>query len=269
MYYKKTKNNMEKIGILSENSQDNLLSIIIPTYNEENDLPCLLESIKRQSGVNFEIIVADNDSKDKTQEIALSYGAKVVKGGLPAQGRNNGAASARGNILVFFDADVILPTRDFLQKCLIEFKSRNLGIATCVIRPISERKIDRIFHKAANLYIKVSCKIVPHIPGCCIFIDKRIHQEILGFDETLKLAEDHDYAKRATKKSTFGILKAYPIFVSVRRLEKDGRVKIALKYFLCEAYMQLIGPIKSDIFNYQFGFKENDEDIIEAKKEKK
>lgn len=243
----------------TEDFNQDFLSIIIPTYNESLDLPDLLESIKRQVKVKYEIIVSDNHSTDETRKIAESYGAIVVDGGLPAIGRNKGALIAKGNILLFLDADVVLPTKDYLQKCLIEFKNRKLGIATCVIKPISEKKIDQVFHKAANFLIKVSCHIVPHIPGCCIFIKKEIHQSISGFDETLKLSEDHDYAKRATKITKFGVLKTYPVFVSVRRFDKEGRAKLVLKYFLCEAYMQLIGPIKTDIFNYQFGY-DNDQD---------
>jgi len=230
-----------------------LISIIIPTYNEETLLPRLLKSIKRQKGVQYEIIIADNNSTDKTKEIARSYGAKIVLGGLPAQARNNGAKEANGEILIFLDADVVLPAKDFLKYCVSELKDRNLQIATCVVRPISEKIIDKALHQAVTLFIKATCKIVPHMPGCCIIIYKSAHQKIHGFNEELRMAEDHDYAQRASQIGKFGILKSYPIFVSVRRLENDGRVKIAVKYVLCEAYMQLIGPVKSDIFKYQFG----------------
>ncbi|MEN6592532.1 MAG: glycosyltransferase family A protein, partial [Methanobacterium sp.] len=57
------------------------ISIIIPTYNEEEYLPYLLESIKRQDFTDYEVIVADAHSTDKTREIAKSFGAKIVDGG--------------------------------------------------------------------------------------------------------------------------------------------------------------------------------------------
>ena len=57
------------------------LSIIIPTYNEEEYLPKLLESIKMQDFTDYEVIVADANSKDNTRKIATDYGAKVVDGG--------------------------------------------------------------------------------------------------------------------------------------------------------------------------------------------
>ena len=85
------------------------LSIVIPAKNEEKYLPKLLASVKKQSFKDYEIIVADNNSKDKTKEIAKSYGCKIVKGGLPGKGRNAGAKIAKGEIILFLDADVILP----------------------------------------------------------------------------------------------------------------------------------------------------------------
>jgi glycosyltransferase involved in cell wall biosynthesis len=235
------------------------LSIVIPTLNEEKLLPILLESIKKQINVKVEIIVADNDSTDKTRQIATSYGAKIVNGGLPAKARNNGAKVAINDIILFLDADVVLPAPNFLKKNLSEFNKNNFGIATCEFYPISEKTIDKLFHQAANFYLKKSHSIMPHIPGFCIFVRKKIHEKINGFDETLKLAEDHDYAQRASKISKFGFLKSYPILVSIRRLERDGHFKIATKYALCEAHIFLKGPIKSDIFKYTFGYPKKEE----------
>ena len=92
-----------------------MISIIIPAYNEEKYLPKLLECIKKQTYKGYEIIVADAGSKDRTGQIAKKYGCKVVKGGMPAVGRNNGAKVAKGNILLFLDADVQI-NRDFIKK---------------------------------------------------------------------------------------------------------------------------------------------------------
>ncbi len=68
-----------------------MLSIIIPTLNEEKWLLFILESIKHQNFKNYEIIVADAGSRDKTIAIAKHYGCEIVPGGCPAAGRNNGA----------------------------------------------------------------------------------------------------------------------------------------------------------------------------------
>ena len=78
-----------------------MLSIIIPTYNEEYLLPKLLESIKKQNFTDYEIIVADNNSKDNTVKIARKYKCRIVKGGLPGSGRNRGAENLEENICYF------------------------------------------------------------------------------------------------------------------------------------------------------------------------
>ena len=89
------------------------ISVVIPALNEEKFLPVLLESLKNQTFKDYEVIVADAGSKDKTLEIAHSYGARVVPGGMPGPGRNRGAEVATGEFLFFFDSDVLLPN-DFL-----------------------------------------------------------------------------------------------------------------------------------------------------------
>src|SRR3989339_1980792 len=105
-----------------------MLSIIIPAYNEERYLPKLLNCIKKQTYRDYEVIVADANSKDKTRQIAKKYGCRVVKGGMPAAGRNNGAKAAKGGILLFLDADVQFD-KDFLKKALNEINKRELDVA--------------------------------------------------------------------------------------------------------------------------------------------
>lgn len=228
------------------------LSIIIPAFNEEKYLPRLLESIKNQDYQNFEIIVADANSKDRTAEIAKKYGCKVTKGGLPAAGRNSGAKIAKGKLLLFLDADVILP-QQFLRRTVSEFIRRNAGVATCFMRPLTKKKTDIALHNFANYYMKITRNVYPHAPGFCIFSKKSIHDKIKGFNCELKLAEDHDYVRRASMAGCFKILRSETIPVSVRRFDKDGRLNVSAKYFLVELYRLFKGDITSDIFHYQFG----------------
>src|SRR5437870_493328 len=86
------------------------ISIIIPSLNEEQSLPLLLQSIKKQTIQPKEIIVADAFSTDKTRSIAKKFNCTVINGGLPGKGRNAGAKVATQDILLFLDADVILPS---------------------------------------------------------------------------------------------------------------------------------------------------------------
>ena len=81
---------------------------------------------------------------------------------------------------------------------------------------------------------------------------KEFFEKLNGYDEDIKLAEDHDLGRRAAKNSKFGIIRSVEILVSDRRFKKDGWANIGMKYFLCELHTIFIGPVKSDIFNYKF-----------------
>ncbi|MDO8264815.1 MAG: glycosyltransferase [Candidatus Parcubacteria bacterium] len=228
------------------------ISIIIPTLNEEKYLPGLLKTIKLQSFKDYEVIVADAHSQDKTVEIAKEYGVKAVKGGMPAVGRNNGAAVAKGDFIFFLDADVEIPP-DFLEKAYNEMRVRHLELATCEFIPLSDLLIDKVMHSFANLFIKLNLSINPHAAGFCIFVSKELFEKVGGFNESLKMAEDHDFVKRATKHSPLGVLHSTKIEVSVRRLEKEGRIVLFGKYFK-SGLQRLIGhKVKISDIEYEFG----------------
>lgn len=228
------------------------ISIIIPTFNEERFLPDLLKSIKSQTVSPQEILIVDAFSIDQTREVAKTFGCKIIKGGLPAKARNNGAKLASEKILLFLDADVVLPPA-FLERTITEMHERKLDIASCFVTPRSSLKVDRFLHQFANQYMRFTQKFYPHIPGFCIFVKRDIHQKVNGFDETLVLSEDQDYVRRVKKVGKFGYLKSYKIPVSVRRFAEDGRLKVALKYIAIELHLIFLGKIKSNIFNYKFG----------------
>lgn len=229
------------------------LSIIIPTFNEERSLPTLLTCLKQQSVSPKEIIVADAFSIDNTRAIAKTFGCQVVDGGLPAKARNNGAKHAKEPLLLFLDADVVLPPT-FLEQTTAEMSKKNLDISSCFVSPRSTLKLDKMLHSFANHYMRFTQKFHPHIPGCCIFVKKDLHQKISGFDESIILAEDHDYLRRAKKFGKFSYLKCYKVPISVRRLSKEGRVKIALKYIAIELHLIFLGNIRKDIFHYDFDY---------------
>jgi len=230
------------------------VSIVIPTKNEEKMLPKLLDTIKSQTYKDYEVIVADAHSSDATVKIAKDFGAKVVEGGRPGPGRNKGAIAAQGEIIVFFDADVQMPSSRFLQDCVAEMDKKKLDVATCKVKPLSRKPIDKAMHEIYNAYAVATEKIRPHAPGFCILVRRHAHHGIKGFDEKIVLAEDHDYVQRAKKEGyKFGLLKSHPISVSVRRLEKDGRLALAIKYLFAELYVMTKGKITKELFEYEMG----------------
>ena len=237
-----------------------MLSIIIPTLNEEDYLPLLLESIKKQDFKNYEIIVADAGSKDKTKKIAKNYGCRIAVGGSVARGRNQGAKIAKGDLFLFIDADMFFPSVEFLTELINKFEKRKLKIATFASCPITDcfvssshksKRIDKDCYRVYNFWVKISQKILPHASGI-VLIKKELHQKVNGFDEEIKIGEDHAYARQAAKFGKFGFISMPPILTSSRRFECDGRLKVYLKYVLAGVYMLLWGPVKSDIFKYKF-----------------
>ncbi|MDZ4170776.1 MAG: glycosyltransferase, partial [Methanobacteriaceae archaeon] len=243
------------------------ISIIIPTFNEEEYLPALLDSIKEQEFKDYEIIIADAQSKDKTREISRSYGCVVVEGGLPAYGRNNGAKIAQGELLLFLDSDLIL-TEGYLKDAVEEFENKSLGIAITQMIPLSDKKRDKILHEFANRFMIMVESIKPHGAGCYGIISRReLHQEANGFDESLDFGEDSDYIERIGKISPFKVLRKPHVLVSIRRLEKEGLKSLVFKYSKSTIYDFMGKKISADELNYTFGYDEyeslKDDDLEE------
>ncbi len=232
-----------------------LLSIIIPAKNEEGHIGRVLKDIRHQSFKDIEIIVADALSTDDTRKIAKRYKAKVVKGGMPGEGRNSGVHRAKGDALLFLDADVRLPSKHFIRDMLKEVRERQLDIAACRVMPADGGGLDRFLHRLYNIYIRFTVNLNPHAAGACLFAKKHIHEAIGGFDESITLAEDVDYVKRGSQVGQFGILKVSPVYISIRRLKKEGRAKMAMKYVATEAHILAKGPVRdNDIpYDYEYG----------------
>jgi hypothetical protein len=172
---------------------------------------------------------------------------------MPAVGRNAGAAVAKGDRLFFFDADV-MPPPDFLEKALDEMTSEGIRLATCWFEPDSDNPLDQLLFELANHFVKLSLKTDPHAGGFAIFVDRDLFERVGGFDETLKLAEDHDFVKRAARYAPLHMLESTQIRMSVRRLEKDGRFSYSAKCIQVELHRLFKGEITEDIVDYQFGY---------------
>ena len=230
-----------------------ILSIIIPTYNEEEYLPNLLESIEKQSFTDYEIIIADANSTDRTREIAEEHGCTIVEGGLPGVGRNNGAKVAKGEYLLFLDSDLEL-TDDYLRNVLYEFRMEKLGIAITQMHPLSSKIEDKIFHEFANYFMISVEKIKPHGAGCYGIISrKELHDECGGFDESLTFGEDTDYIERLAKKEKFRVLRNAKIGVSTRRLEEEGITTLIRQYGKSTVNDFLGKRTDASALNYNFG----------------
>ena len=235
-----------------------MLSIIIPAYNEEKYLPLLLESIKKQSFKDYEIIVADGSSEDNTVKIAKRYGCRIVKepvnGHTPSSGKNKGAKAAKGGLILILESDVVLP-ENFLSEFLDKFRSEKLDYSTCMVKSSSGILIHRLFFMIKNYSNLFACLFYPHVSGQCILIRKSLYNKIKGFDDSLYLGEEHDLAKRAAKHGKWKFFIDMFVYCSPRRVEKEGFLKIISKGLLSELYRLFIGPITHDnkIYEYRKG----------------
>src|SRR6266536_2307495 len=135
------------------------LSIIIPAYNEDKLLPTLLSSILHSirnlhdvyPEYPVEIIVVDNNSTDRTSEVARNYQAKVVledKRNVSAA-RNRGAKIASSDYLVFIDADYRVEG-NFLREIIRKFENHPTIVALGVSVVVEENDLDPIRRSIAD-----------------------------------------------------------------------------------------------------------------------
>jgi len=207
------------------------ISVVIPTYNEEKYIGATLFHIKKQKP--YEIIVADSYSKDKTVKIARDYGAKItyVKRKNAAVGRNAGAKVAKGDVLLFLDADTIA-FDNLLEVVKKDFKDKKLVGWTCPIYAFSPNWKEHLIYHTLNTIIEFLIKVVkkPHCPGVIMVIKKEIFNIVGGFDENLTAMEDHDMALRTGKRGKYKFSKETCVFTSTRRLTSWGIRKMIKTY---------------------------------------
>ena len=184
------------------------LTIIIPAYNEEAYLASTLDSIEAAAahlrdrvGAEVETIVVDNNSGDATASIARSKGAAVVHE--PVQGisgsRNAGARAARGEVLVFIDADVIVP------RTLLGAIHNAMRDPSCVGGAVHVDYRPR--RRSMQLYLRawgLLARVTGMAQGAAQFCRKHAFEDVGGYDEQVWIGEDVDFywsLKRLAKRS--------------------------------------------------------------------
>ena len=103
------------------------------------------------------------------------------------------------------------------------------------------------------MYLDVMQYVAPHAPGFCILVRREVHEAIGGFDETVVLAEDHDYVQRAAEQRHASACSATAR--CARRCgasRRKGLVRLAFKYLYCELYVVTGRPIREVPFDYEF-----------------
>lgn len=178
-----------------------LVSIIIPAYNEEKALGTLLESIKKQTYKNIEVVVVDDSSSDSTPAIAKRYTDKVFiePHAERSKQRNFGAGKSKGEYLIFLDADMELPPK-VIEECVQKVESYKVSRVNKVIWGvvIPEKSVGEGFWAKCkalerSFYLGIDWIEAPR------FFSKQLFNKFKGYDESQTGTEDYDLPQRIKK----------------------------------------------------------------------
>lgn len=184
------------------------ISIVIPTLREAGNIGPLLQSLLAQSQAPLEIIVADGGSDDGTLEIARGIASEhrqvqtqvlvlACERGTSLQ-RNEGARGARGELLVFMDADDRAPL-DFLLKVARSYRRLRFAVA-CPWFTVRERQWSiRTAYLGFNVLFFIGQGWLRMGSGVCIIVRREVFEQVGGFDESLHLGEDIHLIRRASR----------------------------------------------------------------------
>ncbi len=207
-------------------------SIVVPTLNEEKRIADCLRAIRAQRFEgNFEIIVSDGASEDKTVEIAKRYADKVVieKVRSIAAERQRGALEARGKIIAFTDADS-LADKNWLQEIYNCFRDKRVAGAYGPVFFHDGSGIEKIIVRITlPLYLRIMALLGMHSPiGSNLAIRKIVFEKSGGFNMALRTSEDLDLGKKIKKTGKFVYANKAIVRVSCRRVKKWGYLKYVL-----------------------------------------
>src|SRR6059036_3776497 len=219
------------------------ISIVVPAYNEEKLITSTLRSILKaavafdERGWDFELIVCDNNSTDRTAEIARARGAKVVFEPVNQIGRarNRGASIAAGDWLIFVDADSH-PSRELFIDV-----AGAVAKGSCLAGGVTVRLDNHNFTgNALTALWNVISRIKKWAAGSFIFCEAKAFRDVGGFSTELFASEELDLFQRLHKlarkeKKKIVILHRHPLVTSGRKFHlyaKGEHLKFLLKTVL-------------------------------------
>jgi glycosyltransferase involved in cell wall biosynthesis len=181
---------------------------------------------------DIRVFVADANSTDGTAEIARTFPARfpveVLPGGLPAVGRNAGAARATTPYVLFLDADVELRDPTLLRRAVTAMQKRHLLCLTTNIRCIDGSVADRLLYGGNNLVQKMSKWVAPFATGMFMLFERAEFERLGGFDERALYAEDYLLSKQVARRR-FAVIPG-EVLTSNRRFQKMGHLHIAAMF---------------------------------------
>ncbi|OHB25489.1 MAG: hypothetical protein A2542_02080 [Parcubacteria group bacterium RIFOXYD2_FULL_52_8] len=209
------------------------ISVIVPAANEERHLGATIRAVREQSYPPHEVIVVVNGARDKTAQIARAHADTVLEF-KKLKGycfpKNQGARVARGDIILFLDADTLLSTN-------------TLGV---IARQCSTNTFGTVRGQGDSdsleydLYF--AARNFNHATGVhkgamgCMFVDRALFEHVGGFNEKLAVGEYFDFSKRATEMGgTYLYIDECSATTSVRRYEQQGGLLRNFAFWLSAA----------------------------------
>ena len=185
------------------------VSVIVPTYNRADLLERALNSIVSQTYQDFELIVVDDGSTDKTSKVMKSFPKAqylyIKKNSGVSKARNVGLASAKGELICFLDSDDLWNEKKIQIQA--QWLENNKASQICYTDEIWIRNGVRV--NPMDRHRKYSGDIFRHCLGLCIvspssvMIRAKLFDEIGNFDESLPACEDYDLWLRIASKYAF------------------------------------------------------------------
>lgn len=222
------------------NSKKIKYSIIIPTFNEQENIGSLLTDLEKQSGnlkYNIEVILVDGKSTDNTFEICKSYNVSIIQ---CERGRgkqlSEGAKIAKGEYLFFLHADLILPASTF------QFLDRNLENSSQISTFRMKLDENKILYNIYSFFTRFD-SVFTTFGDQGIIVNKNFYNNIGGFT-TLPIMEDLEFFRRARRFTKIKKFNKY-ITVSSRRFKNIGVIKTQIKSFIC--IINFISGVDPDI----------------------
>jgi glycosyltransferase involved in cell wall biosynthesis len=219
-------------------------SIIIPTLNEERLLPKLLGQLDNQTlkdKYDYEIIITDGGSTDKTLDIAKNFVDRIIPNQEHspqniAVGRNLGAKSALGDVLIFLNGDVVFQDAiKFFNYLEEHFINSDYLAFTCDvwIFPEEENLSDKIFHTIYNNYFLILNSLgVGMGRGECQVIKRIGFTEVGGYNEKYVAGEDFELYKRIRKLGKILFSKKVCVYESPRRFRRFGYIRVSFSWII-------------------------------------
>lgn len=222
-------------------------SLIVPVYKEEKIIESHLKLFDEALRIkyNFELIVSDGGSEDKTADIAQQYADIVVVHSSKdrqtiSQGRNRGADLAKGDTFVFLNVDSIpADINEFMQiitdfNCKTE-KYANCEALACNVNGFPDEVLlkDKIFYYLHNNYVHFLNVIGLGMGrGECQIVRSAIFKNVSGYNDNIAAGEDFDLFRRISKIGKIKFVKELLIYESPRRFRKYGYIKTIFYWIL-------------------------------------